>query len=60
MQAQTTLPSKACIYHQWRKQDIPGKNRFKQYIATNPALEKIQEGKSQTKEANNTHNNISI
>ena len=31
------------------------KNRFKQYIATNPALQKILEGKSQTKEANNTH-----
>ena len=36
------------------------KNRFKQYIATNPALQKILEGKSQTMEANNTHNNTSI
>ena len=36
------------------------KNRFKQYVATNPALQKILEGKSQTKEANNTHNNTSI
>ena len=33
------------------------KNRFKEYVTTNPALKKILEKKSQTKEANNTHNN---
>ena len=36
------------------------KNRFKQCITTNPALQKILEGKPQTKEANNTHNNTGI
>ena len=36
------------------------KNRFKQYVATNPALQKLLEGKPQTKEANNIHNNTSI
>ena len=30
------------------------KNKFKQYIATNPALQKVIEGKSQPKELNNT------
>ena len=33
------------------------KTRFKQYVSTNPAL---LEGKSQAKEANNTHNNTNI
>ena len=32
------------------------KNRFKQYVATNSALQKVLEGKPQLKEANNTHN----
>ena len=36
------------------------KNRFKQYVATNPALQEILEGKPQTKEDNNTHNNTRI
>ena len=36
------------------------KNRFKQYVATNPALQKILEEKPRTKKANNTHNNTSI
>ena len=28
------------------------KNKFKQYVATNPALQKVLEGKSQSKESN--------
>ena len=36
------------------------KNRFKQYISTNPALQKVLEGKPQPKEANNTHNSTDI
>ena len=36
------------------------KNRFKQYVGTNPALQKILEGNPQTKEFNNTHNNTGI
>ena len=36
------------------------KSKFKQYVATNPALQKILEGKPQTKETNNTYNNTSI
>ncbi len=36
------------------------KSKFKQYVATNPALQKVIEGKSQTKEPNNDHNNSNI
>ena len=31
------------------------KNRFKQYISTNPALQKVVEGKRQHKKAKNIH-----
>ena len=39
------------------------KNKFKQYVATNPALQKVIEGKSQPKEsniANTAYNNSDI
>ena len=39
------------------------KNKFKQYVATNPALQRVLEGKSQPKEsniANTAHNNSDI
>ena len=42
------------------KKNFQDKNKFKQYIATNPALQKVLEGKSQTKESNNAHNNSDI
>ena len=34
--------------------------RFKQYVSTNPALQKVLEWKPQYKEANYTHNNTDI
>ena len=36
------------------------KNRFKQYISTNPALQKVLKEKLQSKEANYTHKNTDI
>ena len=36
------------------------KNKFKQYVAANPALQKIIEGKSQSKEPSNIHNTLDI
>ena len=36
------------------------KNRLKQYVSTNPAIQKVLEGKLQPKEANNIHNNTDI
>ena len=33
------------------------KNKFKQYVTTTPDLQKVIEGKSQTREYNNDHNN---
>ena len=36
------------------------KNKFKQYVGTNSALQKVVEGKSQTKESNKAHNNSDI
>ena len=51
MQAQTNIPSQAFIHYQRRKQNIPVKNKFKQYVTTNPALQRILEGKLQPKES---------
>ena len=36
------------------------KNRLKQYLSTNLALQNVLEGKPQPKEANYTHNNTAI
>ena len=53
-------PAKLSLTIKGENKIFNDKNRFKQYISTNPALQKILEGKSQTKEINNTHNNTSI
>ena len=52
MQIQTTIPSQAIVHYQWRKKIFQDKNEFKQFVATNPALQKVIEGKSQPKESN--------
>ena len=52
MQAQTTIPSKAIIHYQRKNKIFQDKNKFKQYVATNPALQKVIERKSQPKESN--------
>ena len=53
-------PAKLAFNINGEKKIFQDKNRFKQYIATNIALQKILEGKSQIKRANNIHNNTSI
>ena len=53
-------PAKLAFTINGENQIFQDRNRFKQYVATNPALQKTLEVKSQTKEANNTHNNTSI
>jgi len=44
MPAQTTIPSKILNYHD--------KTKFTQYLSTNPALQRIIDGKPQHKEEN--------
>ena len=41
------------------KKTFHDKNRFNQYLSTNPAVQTVLEGKSQPKEANYTHKNTS-
>ena len=66
MQTQTTLPSQAIIHlnvMNGENKIFQDKNKFKQYVATNPALQKVLEGKSQAKESNisnTTYNNSDI
>ena len=55
MQTQTTIPSQAIIHlnvMNGENKIFQDKNKFKQYVATNPALQKVLEGKSQPKESN--------
>jgi hypothetical protein len=51
MPAKSTTPSKILNYHKWRNQD---KNKFTQYLSTNPVLQRIIDGKRQHKEENYT------
>ena len=54
MLAQATIPSKTFNYHRWRTQDIPQQTKFTQYLSTNPALQKITDGKLQQEEEHYT------
>lgn len=57
MPAQPTIPSKTLNQHRWRKQNITGKTKFKQYllcVSINLSLQKILEGKLQHKEGTYT------
>ena len=60
MQAQTTIPRKLSFIIEGENKIFHDQNRFKQYISTNPALQKVLEGKPQPKEAKTTHNNTDI
>ena len=63
MQAQTTIPNKLSFTINGENKIFQDKNKFKQYVATNPALQKVIEGKSQPKEsniANTVYNNSDI
>ena len=56
-------PAKLSITINGENKTLQDKNKFKQYIATNPALQKVIEGKSQPKEsniANTAYNNSGI
>ena len=59
-QAQTTILAKLSFTIDEENKTFYSKNIFKQYIATNPALQKVLEEKPQPKEANNTHNSTNI
>jgi len=50
MSAQATIPSKTVSQHRWRIQNILGQTKFKEYLSTNPAPQRIIEGKLQYKE----------
>jgi hypothetical protein len=56
MPAQATIPSKTLNKHRWRKQNNPGKKI--QAVSTNPALQRILEGKLQHKEGTYTKDKI--
>ena len=63
MQTQTKYPAKLLFTINGENKIFQDKNKFKQYVATNPALQKVIEGKSQPKESNNantTYNNSDI
>ena len=55
MPAQATIPSKTLNYHRWKTKIFHDKTRFKQYLPTNPALQRITVGKHQHKFPNYTH-----
>ena len=52
MQTQITIPSQAIITINRENKIFQDKNKFKQFLATNPSLQKVIEGKSQPKESN--------
>jgi hypothetical protein len=56
--ARLLYPAKLSISRDVKKQYISWKNKFKQYLSTNPALQKIQKGKLQSKQVNYTQGNI--
>jgi hypothetical protein len=55
MPVQATIPSKTLNYHRQRRKKIfHDKTKFTQYLSTNPALQRIIDGKHQHKEENYT------
>jgi hypothetical protein len=48
MPAQATIHSKTLNQLRWRNQNIPGKNKVKHYVSTNPALKRIRARKNPT------------
>ena len=59
-QPRLLYPAKLSITIDGENKIFHDKTRFKQYVSTNPALQKILEGKLQPKEANYNQKNISI
>ena len=56
-------PAKLSFTTNGENKTFQDKNKFKQFLATNPALQKVIEGKSQPKEsniANTAYNNSDI
>ncbi|MBV2135169.1 hypothetical protein KRX52_20585 [Pseudomonas sp. MAP12] len=56
-QPRLLYPAKLSITIDGENKIFHDKNRFKQYISTNPALQKVLEGKLQLNENNYTHKN---
>ena len=50
MPAQTTIPRNTVDHHNGQNKIFHDRNRFNQYLATNPALHKVLEGKLRPKE----------
>ncbi|MQL00622.1 hypothetical protein EI005_25795 [Escherichia coli] len=48
MPAQATIPNKTINHHRWRNKIFHDKTKFTQYLSTNPALQRIIDGKQQT------------
>ncbi|MBV2133994.1 hypothetical protein KRX52_14530, partial [Pseudomonas sp. MAP12] len=57
-QPRLLYPAKLSITIDGENKIFHDKTRFKQYVTTNPALQKVLEGKLQPKEINYTHKNI--
>ena len=57
-QPRLLYPAKLSITINGENKIFQDKTRFKHYVATNPALQKVLEGKLQPKEINYTHINI--
>ena len=49
MPAQTTIPSKTLNHHTWKAKVFHDKTKFTQYLSTNPALQRIIDGKCHTR-----------
>ena len=59
MPAQTTIPRKMTNHNQWRKKNIPLKNKIKAISIYQPSLQKTLEGKLTSKDINQTQENTS-
>ena len=57
MPYQTTIPSKTFNHYSGENIIFYDKTKFKQYLSTNPALEKMLQEKFQLKKVNSSHKN---
>ena len=54
MPAQSTMSRKTLNYYRWIAKIFHDKTKFKKYLATNPSLQRIIEGKLEDTEGNYT------
>lgn len=57
---QTTIPNKTINHSRWRKKAFHDKIKFKQFLSSNPALQKALERKLQSAEVNYTQEDTRI